>query len=307
MVTTPQDLPANVILYKDKCGLAPNGQPREVRVDEMLLPVLVALAQKNPTLQFKHERHKVYPMSEERASVMDFSVHDTNTPSTKVGEISITTRYSNRGGSERVFTVGSPRLASERERGHEYRTKDAKNAIKTADKYFKPPPLKARVVAQEQKGARAIREHFDALKGRVSTRRNECFNQMIKFAAANKDAFMATLDTHEQGVFTSLLEVTDSYNIHRLLRSQADKGDLLTVIIEDDKYVLYYKQTIYVKSSDELPEDLRVSVGMLKLMEVSEMVEGKGVRTAPNCFVVSPTDGFKEMICTAPSVDTTTR
>jgi hypothetical protein len=306
MVTTPQDLPANVILHKDKCGMTPAGQPREPRVDEMLLPVLVTLAKKNPTLRFIHERHKTW--SDERiVNVIEFSVHDTNTPSTKVGAISITLRYRSMGGSERVFTVESPRLASERERGHDYRTKDAKNAIKMADKYFKPPPLKTRIVTQEQKGHRAIREHFDNLKGRLSTRRNECFNQMIKFAVDNKDSFMATLSTHEQEVFASLIEVNESLGLHRLIRSQADKGDLLTVLIEDDKYVLLYKQELYVKTTDELPEDLRVVIGMLKLIGISEVLEGKGVKTAPNAFVIAPTDGFKEMICTAPNADTTTR
>jgi hypothetical protein len=130
---------------------------------------------------------------------------------------------------------------------------------------------------------------------------------MIKFATDNKDAFMATLDAREQEIFTNLVEVNESLGLHRLIRSQAEKGELLTVLIENDKYVLLHNQTIYVKSSEELPEDLRVAIGMLKLVEVSEVLEGKGVKTAPNAFVITPTDGFKEMICTAPNADTTTR
>jgi hypothetical protein len=206
-----------------------------------------------------------------------------------------------------VFTVDSPRLAAERERGWQYKTKDAKNAIKMADKYFKPPPLKNRMATQEQNGARYIRQHFENLKNKVSSKRSDCFSSLLKFATDNYDVFMATLNEQEQEVFTNLVEVNESLGLHRLIRSQAEKGELLTVLIENDKYVLLHNQTIYVKSSEELPEDLRVAIGMLKLVEVSEVLEGKGVKTAPNAFVITPTDGFKEMICTAPNADTTTR
>ena len=77
---------------------------------------------------------------------------------------------------------------------------------------------------------------------------------------------------------TTIKEVCDLYETKKTI----------FVIRQDSHYIVKVNDTIYTMVDDAMPEDLRRKLGILKLVEDGQCVEGMGFRSNENVFLVTP-------------------
>lgn len=285
----PVDGLSNVFFNATRNGTWADGTPREVIINPFLEPLITKLAMANPSWVFEQEYVQHYCGSNEKkpSEVNGFEVFDNNTPRTRLGTLGTSTRYS-KGSRERVFEVWSKRLSQERERGREYKTKDEHLAAKAAKKYFNPPSLQVRLHQQLERGRALLMEEYGNARREVQRLQNHSYPLFEKFVNAKWDEFLDTLSDEERKTAMILPEISDTYRKVKAVSSAAQDGQVLTILIEGDKYVTHHKGTIEVKLSEELPDHIRGTIGMLKLLDVGAVIPGKGARVDVNSFVVVP-------------------
>ena len=100
------------------------------------------------------------------------------------------------------------------------------------------------------------------------------------------------LKTDLQTNFTLAQENDRAHNelsrLIRLLNPVEAEGAAAIVVTLGSSYILSYKGPAEIIASDELPEELRAPLGMLKLSETNTLVDGIGVRVSENTFLVLP-------------------
>jgi hypothetical protein len=214
------------------------------------------------------------------------------------GELLGTVSSEYHGGSKKIF-VANRRIEQQRSRRNSGKmvTSDYKRAYREIIKNF------YRKDPQE-----VITDAYEALRSNISNMSHNHYRKMrdatITFkeiagniAFNNLGMFLQLpiiddLKTDLQTNFTLAQENDRAHNelsrLIRLLNPVEAEGAAAIVVTLGSSYILSYKGPAEIIASDELPEELRAPLGMLKLSETNTLVDGIGVRVSENTFLVLP-------------------
>jgi hypothetical protein len=256
-------------------------------VEKPLNEIMWKVITENPTWEFRVEQYYGQIKSETaddrpRITVSKFKVFKDGE---EVGVIDRDYRY-DAGGY--IFSITSNTIRNERERVGAYRTKDAKKALAAIKKTFNPKSLTERMNEAFGEATRAI--------SRQSSRKGADYQNTLR----NLSPLMKTF------VFIEMEEAFKKYAIrngqaHNLAKLQETEDEMLTVTDIESKFkgagtslILVANGKYLVKTGDEiqtyddntLPVEMRGKLGMLKLVEPEQMIEGVGCRATTEVFVV---------------------
>lgn len=230
--------------------------------------------------------------SDNKVVARKFRVMNDANPREEVGVIGVGHRYGKSGHRELVFEISCPRLSMARDRGSVLRTKELKVAMKAVKQHFTPLPVSAQLDEVRSKAGDFVRSTAFRYGNELTTTRNKLYPLMQQYVSRNLQAFMATLEVPEQELMNTMLEQETAFGYIKLLETEIKADKVLTVLIEDDKYVVRYDGRISAWGSEELPHTVRQRIGMLKLTDPNIVVEGVGVKTNKGFIVALPPEGF---------------
>ena len=230
--------------------------------------------------------------SDNKVVARKFRVMNDANPREEVGVIGVGHRYGKSGHRELVFEISCPRLSMARDRGSVLRTKELKVAMKAVKQHFTPLPVSAQLDEVRSKAGDFVRSTAFRYGNELTTTRNKLYPLMQQYVSRNLQAFMATLEVPEQELMNTMLEQETAFGYIKLLETEIKADKVLTVLIEDDKYVVRYDGHISAWDSEELPHTVRQRIGMLKLTDPNIVVEGVGVKTNKGFIVALPPEGF---------------
>ena len=256
-------------------------------VEKPLNEIMWKVITENPTWEFQIQEYYGQLKSETmdsrpRITVSKFKVFKDGE---EVGVIDRDYRY-DAGGY--IFSITSNTIKQERERVSAYRTKDAKKALAAIKKTFNPKSLSERMNEAFGEATRAI--------ARQSSRKSADYQNTLR----NLSPLMKTF------AFMEMEEAFKKYAIrngqaHNLAKLQETEDEMLTVTDIESKFkgagtslILVANGKYLVKTGDEvqtyddntLPVEIRGKLGMLKLVEPEQMIEGVGCRATTEVFVV---------------------
>jgi hypothetical protein len=257
-------------------------------VEKPLHEIMWKVITENPSWEFKvHEYYGTVKSetmdSRPRITVSKFAVFKDGE---EIGKIDRDYRYDQGG---HVFSITSNAIRNERERISAYRTKDAKKALAAIKKTFNNKSVGERVNEALGEAARVVSrqtsrkrgDHQSALHSLVPLMKAFAFIQnpedFKKYAIVNGQAHqLAKLREAE----AEMLTVTDIEN-----KFKTDKGTSL-VLLSNGKYVVKTGDEVQLYDDNTLPLDMRGKLGMLKLVEPEQMIEGVGCRATTEVFVL---------------------
>jgi hypothetical protein len=271
----------NIKLKKhDKFG---EGEQESI-IDPFLKSFVEKLALKYPQWTFE-EVHNTANHNNKTVEAYRFNVVDKR-------EVlgTIDKEYTSNGGWQ--FCVDNHRINGVRERGRGMKTIHEDKALKHVGKFF---------------GKKNVNEKFTEASTTIINAVGSIHNQKRWDLSHKWDA----LSTHTQkfvhdnyAQFVSSITDTKANNLHSLEKlpsaiaefSSVDAmqealrlGDAYIVFIDGVNYSIQKgKDPLEMKASEELPDFMRRAVGLLKLVEDNQVIDGVGIRASETTFLVMP-------------------
>lgn len=256
------------------------GEGWELKLHPTLEPLAYAVAEKHPDWMLS-VNYASRQYDNKVAWVMELQVSITATEEL-LGQIGVETRR-RRGehAREYIFAVYNKRIAEKRDRGTTFKTGKLKDALKQINKHFYPKTLIDKI---DEAWGRAGSVAGSAA-GRAAANVDQAHHVLTEPAVCFLrerywEEFKSTLeDTAAIKAHAELDGLIDRANDLSDIHTKLQQHKLLTVTIKDDKYTVA-KSPNEIKEylADDVPEDVRRQVGMLKLVSEHEVVPGVGLR-----------------------------
>jgi vacuolar-type H+-ATPase subunit F/Vma7 len=260
----------------------------DFKVEKPLDEIMWKVITENPSWEFKVNEYYGNVKSETadsrpRIGVSKFKVFKDGE---EIGQIDRDYRYDAGG---HIFSITSNAIRSERERISAYRTKDAKKALAAIKKTFSNKSVGERVNEALGEAARVVSRQASRKRGDQQSVLNSLVPVMKAFAfVQHPEEFKkyAVISGHAHNLAklreaeAEMLTVTDIE-----AKFKTDKGTSL-VLLSNGKYVVKTGDEVQLYDDNTLPLDMRGKLGMLKLVEPEQMIEGVGCRATTEVFVL---------------------
>ena len=257
-------------------------------VEKPLHEIMWKVITENPTWEFKVHEYYGQVKSETmdtrpRITVSKFAVFKDGE---EIGKIDRDYRYDAGG---HIFSISSNAIRGERERVGSYRTKDAKKALAAIKKTFSNKSVGERVNEAYAEANRVVgrqtsqkrSNHQSSLHSLIPLMKTFAFKEMEE---AFKKYAVRMGQSHQLAKIreteAEMLTVTDIE-----AKFKTDKGTSL-VLLSNGKYVVKTGDEVQLYDDNTLPLDMRGKLGMLKLVEPEQMIEGVGCRATTEVFVL---------------------
>ena len=188
-----------------------------------------------------------------------------------------------------VFSITSNTIRSERERVGAYRTKDAKKALAAIKKTFNPKSMTERMNDALGEAARAISRQAGRKRGDYANNMHKLMPLMKNFVLDVKaDEFKQYAMGNGQLTLLSQLRATglEMLTVEDIETKFKSGKDTSLVLLSNGKYVVKTGDEVQLYDDNTLPVDMRGKLGMLKLVEPEQMIEGVGCRATAEVFVL---------------------
>jgi hypothetical protein len=253
-----------------------------VGVHPFIEPLISQLAIKHPEWRFVVDNMSV--MRDEdtcKAVITSFDVFEKRE---KLGVIGKEYSYGRR---HNMYTIENFRTSEALTRASHVKTSDTKKAIKLVEKYFKP-------INPSEKMTKLVDEAYSAIHRQSTAKRKEqarhgrIINEdSERFLNTHRDELKKFIPneqtrTHVDEYFTvkSEIQILDDMQNNML------NPRMLKVMQHENTYYFKNGGELRAHTAEELPEDIRHKLGILKLVDDGQAVEEIGFRHNTEMFIL---------------------
>ena len=280
---------SNVVL-SDKLLEGKRKSDVDIRVNGPLHEIMWKVVTENPTWEFRvgTGRNDVTRDVDRNLIGVKVNKFDVYKDNELIGSIGRNYRSTHMGG-DYVFAISSNALKNERERNSEYCTKDAKKALAAIKKTFSNKSMSERMDEAFHRAAQVISNDRNSKSHNVHRYTQKLSPTLSSFAFIT---MQKEFETYAQSVGMSA--VLDGYHTAQLEMLTVDEIQTKFNTVEATHLVLSLGGKYVVKTGDKidiyddntLPVEMRGKLGMLKLVEPEQMIEGVGCRATTEVFVL---------------------
>ena len=199
---------------------------------------------------------------------------------------------SNKGGYR--YCIDNHRIDGMRERGRGMKTIHEDKAIKHVGKFFGKKNVNEKFTEATQVIGNVLGQVHNQKRWDLSHKWGALESHTQKFIHDNYAMFTSA-------VVADIKQPSDITNLEKLpfaiaefssvdaMQEALRKGDAYIVFIDGVNYSIQKgKDPLEIKASEELPDFMRRAVGLLKLVEDNQVIDGVGVRASETTFLVMP-------------------
>ena len=170
------------------------------------------------------------------------------------------------------------------------KTSDLKKAIKNADKIIRPTTDVEKFDDLMGKTKQLLSSANMSTGRHVQSYLNLNRKEMIEFIRNNVEAFVKTYadDEYARKSVEKFLILCDEEEILESLEEEENKDNVIKVVQEGDTYYMRNaEQEFFAHKLEDLSEDIKYKLGILKLVEVRQAVKSIGFRGLFNSFILT--------------------
>jgi hypothetical protein len=191
------------------------------------------------------------------------------------------------------FCIDNFRVSQLRERGNGMKTIHEKKALKHVDKFFGKKNLDEKLKDATTQAQQCIYRVSSDLNQKFDWEWNRIEEVGKQFIMRNHfEEFVGYVNenAHPNSHNVNMAELPEKFERKMSARQVSDafdKGKHYLVYVDGQNYAIFRKnEPTQIKVSEELPEFIRRSVGLLKLVEDNQIVSGIGCRVNATTYVV---------------------
>ena len=184
------------------------------------------------------------------------------------------------------YVVGNDRISQEMERQSHTKTTKIDVAMRHIKKHFSPKTVdehfsksinetNENLYRQMQNLSYATRNSYDDVKGGV-----------MSFIDANWEQFISTLTPAEVTKAAQFLQKRKNHEAIISMHEATVKKSCHDILLRGNEYVIRHNGVVSIFDNEHIPQELKMKLGMLKLVAVGDVVAGIGYRGAEDCFIV---------------------
>jgi hypothetical protein len=264
------------------------GDGRTIVLDSInatLQELIEPLALKHPEWRFEPSettRHNTSSNDKMSVVVTKFDVYFNRECLGSIGRERNYTR------GEDTYVIYNERIEKSMQRGRSTKTGKLDKALRIVEKTFSPAKhdevfdklitqarshLAGRVRSKEGNADRIWRMHYDEIRDYMLTRWDE-------FVAA-------TPSTKLSAEIIEYPRLVEEFNIIQQMYNDAiHQESMYNIVISGSDYLVKHNGKLSVHDAQTLPESIRGKLGILKLVEDGQAVEGMGFRATENTYFV---------------------
>ena len=189
------------------------------------------------------------------------------------------------------FCVDNHRINGVRERGRGMKTIHEDKALKHVGKFFGKKNVNEKFTEATQVIGGALGHIHNQKRWDLSHKWDALQEHAQKFIHDNYAMFASTVagDKKPSDNLEKLPSAIAEFSSVDAMQEALRKGDAYIVFIDGVNYSIQKgKDPLEIKASEELPDFMRRAVGLLKLVEDNQVIEGVGVRANETTFLVMP-------------------
>jgi hypothetical protein len=170
------------------------------------------------------------------------------------------------------------------------RTSDTKRAIGAVKKHFIKRNSNEKLVNAQGDARQAIESAMSRSAHAIQSVKYKLETAAFTFVMAQaREAFEQFSKVHASANLTMLerydKETLDAETIEEV-RSKYGSGNAALVVLDQGKYIVKTGDNVQLFDDNDLPEQIRGRLGLLKLVEYKQMVTNAGCRVSSEVFVV---------------------
>lgn len=262
-----------------------NREKKTLKVLSPLSQFIKTLAIKYPQRRFVSSHFYRY---EDYAEAYRFRVYEGKE---FLGELSLESGSSSRGGT--VFVIGNDRIKKARERGSESKTKDLNKAVRIFEKNFNTQTVAEKLVEASSETNDVVNRVFHDRERKHQDNFRGVIRHLEKYIVDNWETLseIAIKNNADVKEVQSLQANYAEYEAVKEIYECKSKNNGSVVLLHGADYTVKRVQNgeekVMSYSGESLPAHIKVSVGMLKLLEPKKFVGGVGVRVSESIFYVT--------------------
>ena len=184
------------------------------------------------------------------------------------------------------WVVGNDRISATKDRQAYTKTTKLDVALRHVKKHFSPK-------TNDEYFDKAINEvdgNLQRLVGKANQDTRGYYNSlqatMAEYVRLNWDSFVSTLNDEGKATCAKYMEAHEKLETHEAIKEAYHNGEANTVLIRDGNYIIKNKGVVSIFDNEHLPQELKLKLGMLKLVAVGTVIEGMGYRATEDSYVI---------------------
>lgn len=252
----------------------------DYRIAHSQLAELVwAVASQNPLWEVR-----IVSTSNSFAALKLFVIQDGE----KLGEIGY--EYNPRSGSN-VYVVNQRIAAARSRNGGKQFSADNKRLLATIKKNFSRKTVGEKITDAENATTQALNTVVWDHSTRLGKLRHDLAERAVNYVSGvGKELFTQHLISigmaSNVDKLDKVVEAAEAVAVSSDIKDLYHKGELVLIVLDNDKYIVKYAVNTEMHDIESLPQTLRRSLGMLKLVEKGQVVSNSGMRVGENVFIV---------------------
>jgi hypothetical protein len=217
--------------------------------------------------------------------VNSWTIYDADEKLGSVGLLSMYSRVSAM--REYRIYVENERISDARRTGRVYRTSDPKKATLMIRKNFYRKPDAEKVEAQWKDISNQLNSANWDTVAELQRAKKKFFNKAEDFVLSNMDLYVqqhpSAIAAREE-VDKTMLDHKTVSGICKLYEAKK----IILVLRDGARYIVKVDGRMYTITDDDMTEDMRRKLGLLKLVEDGQCIEGIGFKGGENSFLITP-------------------
>jgi hypothetical protein len=184
------------------------------------------------------------------------------------------------------YVIGNDRISQEMERQSHTKTTKIDVAMRHIKKHFSPKTTNEQftksIEATKQSLHQKVATHGYQARSTYDTFRGE----IGRYIDSNWELFTATLTPEQVLTAAQYKEEKAKLDAVAWIQETANKKLSYDILLRGNEYVIRHNGVVNICTNEAIPQELKMKLGMLKLVAVGEAIENMGYRGTEDCFVV---------------------
>lgn len=252
-----------------------------------LVPLIDTLVAKRPKWKFAAARRAGLSRVPDGTAIATWTFVEVYENNEKLGEIDYT--YANRDGDNKIaYCYDNHRLMDKRKRGSWTKTTKMDKAVKEILKLFRPKDTTEIVRDRMERVSTVVSQAATAAKHEfLRPYSNLRDRHLSNFVMSNWDILVPLLEKAEIPYDPKLPEHYAFAEKANAMAASLETDGVSILVRSNDYIVVHPTGDVEIKTSEELPSEVRGKLGMLKLTKVQEYIPDIGIRCAADTYFIS--------------------